>query len=169
MKSRLVSIKRIIDKEVGYDISKKNRKRSHTYARAIYCKIAREMGGPRQNSLSDIGEVINRDHATVLHSLNVVFPFAIKESGFKMLYLTLKAIFVDQDQTEDEFDAVKSLSDKIVHLEKDNFELRQKVDLLRFGSSMFDKLIDGLSSDEIDEIYYKMEIFVKAVKSRVYL
>lgn len=169
MKSRLISVKRIIEKEVGHKIDGKERKRAHTYARAVYCKIAREMGGVRPHSLSEIGQVINRDHSTVLHTLRVVYPFAMQESSFKLLYLTLRAIFVEGDQEEDNFDELKTLSDKFVNLEKDNAALRSKLDLLKFGNRRFDELFDGLNKDEMDEVYEKMSIFVRAIKSRVYL
>lgn len=168
MKSRLISVKRIIEQEVGHSIDAKSRKRSHTYARAVYCKIAREMGGNRPHSLSEIGQIINRDHSTVLHTLRVVFPFAMGESSFKLLYLTLKAIFVDSDQEDDSFDQVKTLSERLIGLEKDNAALRGKLDLLRFGNNRFESLVDGLSKEELDEVYEKMGIFVRAIKSRVY-
>jgi len=169
MKSRLVSLKRIIDKEFGYDIATKNRKRSYTYARAVYCKVAREMNDIRPYSLAEIGEVIKRDHATVLHSLNVVFPFAMQESSFKLLYLTLRSIFVEGEDVGDTFDKVKSLSEKIIVIEKDNHLLRQKIDLMQYKSNRFQKLLEGLNEEELDEVYYKMDIFVRSIKTRVYL
>lgn len=169
MKSRLTSIRRIIEKEVGHRIDTKNRTRSYTYARAVYCQIAREISGPRSYSLCEIGQEINRDHSSVLHNLNIIFPFAIKEASFKRLYLTLKAIFVDQDRDLDDFDEVKTLGERVIALEKDNALLRQKLDMLKYGSGGFEKLVDGLSEEEYKEVYEKMQIFVKAIKSRVYL
>lgn len=169
MKSRLISLKRIVEKEVGHKLHTPNRKRNYTYARAVFCKVAREMRTPKPYSLSEIGEMLNRDHASVLHNINVIFPFAMQESSFKLLYLTLRAIFVTGQEEEGNFDEVQTLGEKIVMLEKENSALRQKLDLLKFGSGSFDKLIEGLSKEEIDEVYQKMDIFVKAIKSRVYL
>lgn len=169
MKSRLISLKKIIEKEVGHKIHTPSRKRSHTYARAIYCQVAREMSGSKPYSLSEIGELINRDHSTVLHSLRVVFPFAMEESSFKLLYLTLRAMFVDGEQDEENFDEIQTLGERVIALEKDNDALRQKLDLLRFGSNTFDMLVDGLSKEEIQEVYDKLSIMVKAIKNRVYL
>ena len=169
MKSRLISIRKIIEKEVGHRIDTKNRTRGYTYARAIYCKIAREISGPKSYSLYEIGQEINRDHASVLHNLNVIFPFAIKEASFRRLYLTLKAIFVDQDRDLDNFDEVRTLGERVIALEKDNALLRQKMDVLKYGTGRFEHLIDGLSEEEYKEVYDKMEIFVKAIKNRVYL
>jgi len=169
MRSRLISVKKIVEKEVGHRIDTKNRTRSYTYARAIYCQIAREMSGKRPYSLKEIGQVINRDHATVLHSLRVVFPFAMQESSFKLLYLTLKAIFVDNVDVEDNFDEVKNLRDRVIDLEKDNAALRQKLDLVKYKSNRFDNLVEDLSEEEVDEVYEKLDIMVRAIRSRVYL
>lgn len=169
MKSRLISIKKIVENEVGHRIDTKNRCRSYTYARAIYCQIAREMGGERPISLKEIGEVINRDHASVLHNLKIVFPFAMKETSFRFLYLSLKAVFVDNQEGEETFDQIESLRQRVLMLEKHNSSLRQKLDLIKFGKSKFDSLVDELAKEEIDEVYEKMSIFVRAIKSRVYL
>jgi hypothetical protein len=169
MKNRLISLKRIIDNDFGDDIATKNRKRNYTYARAVYCKVAREMNDIRPYSLMEIGEVINRDHATVLHSINVVFPFAIQESSFKLLYLTLKSMFVDNKKSAESFDDMKSLGERIIEVEKDNHLLRQKIEIMKHRSNRFDKMLEGLNEEELDEVHYKMEIFVKSIKSRVYL
>ena len=169
MKSRLISIKRIIEKEVGESISTKRRTTGLTYARAVYCKIAREMGGQNSITLSEIGKVINKDHSSVFHNINVIFPFAIKESSFRELYLTLRAIFVENLEEPSKFDDMKALSEKIIDLEKENTSLEHRLNLLRYESRRFEKLVEGLSKEEIDEVFDKMNIFVKAIKNRVYL
>lgn len=169
MKSRLTSIKRIIEKEVGESISTKRRTTGLTYARAVYCKIAREMGGQNSITLSEIGKVINKDHSSVFHNINVIFPFAIKESSFRELYLTLRAIFVENLEEPSKFDDMKALSEKIIDLEKENTSLEHRLNLLRYESRRFEKLVEGLSKEEIDEVFDKMNIFVKAIKNRVYL
>lgn len=169
MKSRLTSIKRIIEKEVGESISTKRRTTGLTYARAVYCKVAREMGGQNSPTLSEIGEMINRDHSSVFHNINVIFPFAIKESSFRELYLTLRAIFVENLEEPGNFDDMKALSEKIIDLEKDNASLMHRLNLLRYQSRRFENLVEGLRPEEIDEVYNKLNIFVKAIKTRVYL
>jgi hypothetical protein len=169
MKSRLISVKRIIEKEVGESISTKRRTAGLTYARAVYCKIGREMGGENLITLSEIGKLINKDHSSVFHNINVIFPFAIKESSFRELYLTLRAIFVESLEEPSKFDDMKALSEKIIDLEKENASLSHRLNLLRYESRKFEKLVEGLSKEEMDEVFDKMNIFVKAIKSRVYL
>jgi hypothetical protein len=167
MKSRLVSIKRIIENEIGERIDTKNRRRDLTYARAIFCRTGRDMG----LSLATIGEAINRDHATVLHTLNNVYPFAEKEVYYKRLYEVLKVVIDDGAQSEEvdgKFDVTKELADMVDALQKENDALRYKLLLLKEKGNVFNELLEGLRPEEIDEVYNKLSIFVKAIKTRVY-
>ena len=64
-------IKELVEGELGYRINVNSRKRSIVYGRAIYFKICKD----RTNlSLKKIGETLNQDHATVLHSTKNIFP-----------------------------------------------------------------------------------------------
>jgi hypothetical protein len=64
-------IKDLVENELGYRINVNSRKRHIVYGRAIYFKICKD----RTNlSLSRIGETLNLNHATVLHSLKKIFP-----------------------------------------------------------------------------------------------
>ena len=167
MRNRLVSIKRIIENEIGERIDTKNRRRDLTYARAVFCRTGRDMG----LSLSAIGKVINRDHATVLHTLRNVYPFAEKEVYYKRLYEVLKAVVdegVQTEEVEDKFDTTKELADMVDTLQRDNDALRYKLQLLKQDRGNFNTLFEGLAEEEIDEVYNKLSIFVKAIKTRVY-
>jgi hypothetical protein len=167
MKSRLVSIKRIIENEIGERIDTKNRRRDLTYARAVFCRTGRDMG----LSLATIGEAINRDHATVLHTLNNVYPFVEKEVYYKRLYEVLKVVIDEGAQSEEvdgKFDSTKEFADMVDALQKDNDALRYKLLLLKEKGDIFNELLEGLRPEEIDEVYNKLSIFVKAIKTRVY-
>ena len=64
-------IKKLVESELGIDITSKSRKRELVYARAIYFKICKD----RTNlSLKDIGKTMQLDHATVLHAITNIFP-----------------------------------------------------------------------------------------------
>ena len=167
MKSRLTSIKRIIENEIGERIDTKNRRRDLTYARAVYCRAGRDMG----LSLSAIGKEINRDHSTVLHTLRNVYPFAEKEVYYKRLYEVLRAVIGDDTQLEDakeKFDATKELSDMVQELRKENDALRYRLMLIDRDEKSFNSLFKGLRDEDIDEVYNKLDIFIKAIKTRVY-
>jgi hypothetical protein len=168
MRNRLVSIKRIVENEIGERIDTRNRRRYLTYARAVYCKAGRDMG----LSLSSIGKEIKRDHATVLHSVNNIFDFAMQDPYYKRLYQTLSVVFQDVANRDvpkmEDFDAMLKLSEKVEELQKENDALRHKLILLRDGENSFSKLFEGLNEDEVKETYNKLSIFVKAIKGRVY-
>lgn len=171
MKDRLRSLKSAIEKEFGHPIDTPLRKRHFTYARAIYCKVAREMSNGAITH-EQIGSLINRDHATVMHNVKVVFPFAIREKWFKDLYDALSLIY--QPEQENPLEMLKSsdnegqLRIRVIKLIRQNKELKQKLKIVEEGRDMFDPLFEGLSYDELNEVYDKMKIMVKAIKSRVY-
>lgn len=170
MKSKLVSIKRIIENEIGERIDTRNRRRDLTYARAVYCKIGRDMG----LSLSAVGSLINRDHATVMHNVNTILPFALEIDYYSRLYQTLYALVEKNDEKNNKsrkhkYNVIKALTEKVEELQKDNVALNYKLMLLEKDKSPFDKMLDGLSKEEIDEVLEKLGIMVRAIKSRVYI
>lgn len=168
MKNRLESLRRIIEKETGHRIDIRRGKTDVTFARAVFCKIAREMReGDRPISYSSIGEVINKDHATVMHNVKVVFPFAIKEPEYNRLYLTLRAMFVEEGSQED-FDAMATISENMIRLTKENEALKYKLHLVSSQGDRWNAMTEGLSKDEMDELYDKLSIMVRAIRGRVY-
>ena len=172
MKDRLTSLKEMIEKEVGFSLTKRDQRRHVTYARAVYCKIAREMNGEesRPTSLVLIGEVIERDHATVLHNVKVIFEFAMMEKEYKRLYNMMREVFVLSEVDIDiEDEERKELSERIIQLKKENEQLRNKVAVAELEGGKFTDLTIGLSQSEMDEIYEKLSIMVKSIRSRVYV
>jgi len=170
MKNRLVSIKKAIEDQIGHRIDTPSRKREITYGRAVYCAIARGIDDKgRPVSLESIGKVINRDHATVRHNIQVIFPFAIEDSSFRRLYDTLRDVYNDPKEVVSETSKLRGAYDKIINLEKDNEALKYKLTLVQRDSSMFDKLTEGLSKEEMEEVYERLDLMVKSIKSRVYL
>lgn len=171
MNRRLEMLRKEVEKRVGHRIDTPMQKRHYTYARAVYCKVAREMSN---NTIThrEIGESMNRDHATVLHNIKVIFPFAMREATFKELYNDLSMMFQPEQEsplydlqeckTED---LLKERINKLIEYSKD---LRTKLRLMESGDDMFTPLYEGLSDDELQEIYDKMQIMVKAIRSRVY-
>ena len=162
MKDRLKELRKQIEMAIQEPIDTPSRKRHLTYARAVYFKIGREQLG---HTYDYLGSTLNRDHATAMHSINVVFPFAMQEERFRTLYDVLKAEYKEEVEIplESTPDSLKDKLGLINSLRQENKELRYKVE--KFGS-----LFDGLSFEEYDEVYEKLELFVKvAIKNRVYL
>jgi|VirMetMinimDraft_7_1064189.scaffolds.fasta_scaffold01118_27 hypothetical protein len=59
--------------ETGMDISTKSRKRDYCIARSVYCAVARKFFD-KKVPYEVIGIPINRDHATVIHNSNNIYP-----------------------------------------------------------------------------------------------
>ena len=168
MKRKLRGIKNLIEKELGARIDTPSRKRELTYGRAIFCKVARECKtGLRPISLKDIGEAINRDHASVLHNLNTVFNYAVQEHDFMELYETLHHMFVQQEEQE-EVDP-NSIFDRITFLENCVSELETKLAKSEMKNGRFASVTKNLSEQELEEIYELVDLRTRAIKSRVYI
>lgn len=81
-------IKSEITEALNIDISKKTRKREYAEARALYYVLCRKY---TIYSLKKIGEEVNRDHASVIHGINNIFPL-IDKSLYNILNLKFKKI-----------------------------------------------------------------------------
>ena len=64
----LIEIKKLVEKHTKRKLNVKSREQDNVYCRALYCKLAKIH---TKNSLSKIGRVITRDHATVLHNIKI--------------------------------------------------------------------------------------------------
>lgn len=162
MSHKLEVIKKLIDKEVGYDIGGKLRKREAVYARAVYFKIGREVY-PKM-SFAELGKSLNRDHATVLHALKKVMPHALEHERFNLLAESLRYSLSPRSDK-------KSVAEYIVEnnsLYQQNVELTHKLATM-IQENRFLRLVEQLDDAEKDEVYYKLDIFVRSIKSRVYL
>jgi hypothetical protein len=67
-------IQQLVTQYTKTEIATNSRKREHVYARAIYFKLCKDL---TQLTLKEIGQTLNKTHATVIHSINNIFP-AIK-------------------------------------------------------------------------------------------
>ena len=68
----LETIKNYVNVYLQIDITKESRKRPVVYGRAIYYQLCRNF---TTHSLSQIGSVVNKDHASVLHGLKTFKNF----------------------------------------------------------------------------------------------
>lgn len=76
-KIRIEKIKQFVDRYYGFNIEKNTRKDEYIKARTMYYFLSRNY---TSQPLSDIGALINRDHATVIHSLNKNHEFYDKHN-----------------------------------------------------------------------------------------
>ena len=153
----------LVESETGFDIRKRDRKREVTYARALYCKLAREiMEEGERYSYNKIGKVIGKDHATVMHNINVIFPFAMKEGNYKFLYNCIKVLInenYNEDDLEEQKNTIKDLQEGIIDRDKKIIQLKRE-------NLRFNVLVDGLSLDERNELYEKIALTAKVIKAQ---
>lgn len=168
MKERLETLKTLIENEMGAPLEAPKRRRELNYARAVFCKIARDMASPYTMPYADIGKYINRNHATVMHSCKSVFDEAMTEPKFKTMYEVLSLTFDDLKNHEADMDSVQNIAEKYSKLREENDLLKHKYAALEKENKRFADMVDGLSEEELDEVYDKMYIFTKAIKNRVY-
>ena len=69
-------IREVVEKFYKLDISAKTRKLEYVYARAIYFKLCYNH---TKHTYSQIADTLNRNHASVLHSIKT-FPYMLKHS-----------------------------------------------------------------------------------------
>jgi hypothetical protein len=92
----LITIKDYVNTYMQLDITKPVRQRSYVYGRAMYYQLSRSF---TTHSLTDIGGVVNKDHASVLHGLKTFKNFrAWNEDYLLQLYheirIALKSEFL---------------------------------------------------------------------------
>ena len=68
----LEMIKEYVNSALKIDIKDGRRQRSYVYGRALYFQLSKDF---TTHSLSDIGSVVNKDHASVLHGLKIFKNF----------------------------------------------------------------------------------------------
>lgn len=67
-KITLIGIKSMVSRHLQIAIGTPARNRNYVYGRAIYYKLAKEF---THHTFKDIGQVVKKDHASVIHGLKV--------------------------------------------------------------------------------------------------
>lgn len=108
----------LISEALGVDIKQKTRVRQYVEGRFIYYNISRNFF---DGTLEHIGAVVNRDHSTVMHGLEMFDVLISSDKNFKLKYNSVTHLL---------FDAVEfPKRDTIAHykLTKENEELKIKI------------------------------------------
>ena len=122
--NKIKTLRQIVNfviKETGQDIRKTTRVRDVIDARAVYYKIARET---THFTLEKIGEYIGKHHASVIHSLENVFPTVMLcNEACRVAYNKYNGIIETSDEDE-----VETLRNRVEELE---YELEEHEQLFR--------------------------------------
>ena len=91
----IVQIKLAVSKELGLNLSKNTRNRSYVYGRAIYFKLCKEFS---HATLYEIGKSVGREHASVIHGLNVFDMIAMYNDSILSIYTKLRERLVKDNE-----------------------------------------------------------------------
>ncbi len=91
----IVQIKLAVSKELGLNLSKNTRNRSYVYGRAIYFKLCKEFS---HATLFEIGKSVGREHASVIHGLNVFDMIAMYNDSIINVYTKLRDRLVKENE-----------------------------------------------------------------------
>ena len=138
MKNDLLFVKRAVENVTGVeDLATKSRTFDVSMARWIYIKIAREN---TTSPLKAIGEVINRDHTTVLHGLkNIDFELSYN-SDLQTKYERALIISLSKLNTNN----IEQVDKRIEELKSELFRLEVK------RKSILNEFIDAKQQDQKD-------------------
>lgn len=139
MKNDLLFVKKVVEDVTGVeDISTKTRTFDVSMARWIYIKIAREN---TTSPLKAIGEVINRDHTTVLHGLkNIDFELSYN-SDLQTKYDRALIISLSKLNTQN----IEQIDQRISELKSELLRLEVK------RKSILDEFINAKQQDQKNE------------------
>jgi len=139
MKNDLLFVKRAVENVTGVeDLATKSRTFDVSMARWIYIKIAREN---TTSPLKAIGEVINRDHTTVLHGLkNIDFELSYN-SDLQTKYDKALIISLSKLNTQN----IEQIDKRISELKSELLRLEVK------RKSILDEFVNAKQQDQKNE------------------
>jgi len=138
MKNDLLFIKKTVENVTGIeDLATRNRAHEVTMARWLYIKIAREN---TKHSLKSIGNIIDRDHATVLHGTkNIDFELSYN-SDLQIKYDRALIISLSKLNTQN----IEQVDQRISELKSELLKLEIK------RKSILNEFTDAKQQDQKD-------------------
>ena len=135
-------IKKIVEVELGIDLSNKCRDRRSVYARSVYFTLCKDH---TIVSLARIGSIVNRDHATVIHGLKVFKQLKLyNERNYLDVYYRVSDVIKRKklnkapNALEDYFkNKSEELEDRLKDSEKHNSMLLSQLDDLKKRSGIY--------------------------------
>ena len=140
--------KKIIELETGVNVEIVSRKRNFVEARAIYYKLLRDIS---QMTLHAIADTVNKDHATILHSLNSVDDWMRYDTKLADKYKNILYAIDNIDDTD--FNSLRY----------ENIMLNLKIDELtkRLSSNRLYDLMDKIPFDKEEAVYDRLSVIVR--------
>jgi hypothetical protein len=140
--------KKIIELETGVNVEIVSRKRNFVEARAMYYKLLRDISNM---TLQAIGDTVNKDHATIIHSLNSVDDWMKYDRKLANRYKNILYAIDKIDETD--FNSLRY----------ENIMLNLKIDELtkRLSSNRLYDLMDKIPFDKEEAVYDRLSVIVR--------
>lgn len=143
--------KKIIELETGVDVEIVSRKKNFVEARAIYYKLLRDISGM---TLQAIGDTVNKNHDTILHSLKSVNNWMKYDTELAGKYKNILYAIDNIDETD--FNSVRY----------DNMMLNLKVaelnkQIKKLSNNRFYSLVDKIPYDKEELLYDRFSTIVR--------
>ena len=140
--------KKIIELETGVNVEIVSRKRNFVEARAMYYKLLRDISNM---TLQAIGDTVNKDHATIIHSLNSVDDWMKYDRKLADRYKNILYAIDKIDETD--FNSLRY----------ENIMLNLKIDELtkRLSSNRLYDLMDKIPFDKEEAVYDRLSVIVR--------
>lgn len=161
-KTRAITLKNIINSVYELDLMEKCRRREYTDARLTFMRIMYDDGF----GYTDIGRMLNKNHATIIHGLKSSDWMLKNEKSFISNYHMIKEVYNSNDKLLDYKSnlQLKNLvilaNNQIKMLNLDNARLKDECKAFREREGRFSslfKLIDERTKDkDIPVIYRKL-------------
>lgn len=150
-----------INTELKIDITKKKKTNEYVFARTLYYKLAKEY---TNLPITAIGAAVNKDHCSVIHNLKN-FDEVIKRKELRKIYDTFKLYPIKSERLQ--YTDVIKLNEE---LRNELLDTKQKyTQLLKENqvedTSTIDYLLKGLTQEQIDLVYVRLEAMVKMIKA----
>jgi len=156
------TIIKLILEETKTDITLLNRKKQTIELRSLYFTVMKKL--KPHITLQQLGESVNLDHATVIHSLKMFKIYSKYNKELKYLKLKLICNFTEEEVEDD--NEIKQLQKEIYKLKFENIALQNRLEERKQTYNIIDKLTDLLEETkgteqhimliERLEAYYKM-------------
>lgn len=169
MTVQLETIKDYIEANIKVSLKKKTRARDMCYARAVYYKLAKRY---TVQSLSSIGKLVGRDHATVLHGLKLFDEAIMYSEPLKIVYDSF-SINVENKNLEDADSNmldIKNLAEQNKRLKRKVFKQNLEIDILKKQkikptnkTEEFIDLINSVEEGKLNMLYTRLDAIVKMI------
>jgi len=148
--SRLIGI---VSSVTGVDITESTRKRPVVDGRSIFYKIYRDMEGW---SFSDIGAMLGKDHATVIHGINAIESIMLHDKRIKSMYERCRSLYFGE-LSNDEILTKHELIEKVSQLDG------RILDLNAYIADM-EKELKHFKGDPMSELYHVVRLHTPSAK-----